>query len=73
MPTIQASMSLLVIQSLIAGHPCRTWARTVQCGHRGGPSISEATAKTHVSRVLARLGLTSRVQAAIVAKEAGLA
>lgn len=35
--------------------------------------ISEATAKTHVSRVLAKLGCTSRVQAAIIAKEAGLA
>jgi DNA-binding NarL/FixJ family response regulator len=35
--------------------------------------ISEATAKTHVSRVLAKLGCTSRVQAAILAKEAGLA
>ncbi len=36
-------------------------------------TISEATAKTHVSRVLAKLGCTSRVQAAIIAKEAGLA
>ncbi|WP_442875158.1 response regulator [Actinoplanes sp. NBC_00393] len=36
-------------------------------------SITEATAKTHVSRVLAKLGCTSRVQAAILAKEAGLA
>lgn len=35
--------------------------------------ISEATAKTHVSRVLAKLGVTSRVQAAIAAREAGLA
>ncbi|WP_413450898.1 response regulator transcription factor [Georgenia phoenicis] len=35
--------------------------------------ISEATAKTHVSRVLAKLGCTSRVQAAIRAREAGLA
>jgi DNA-binding NarL/FixJ family response regulator len=35
--------------------------------------ITEATAKTHVSRVLAKLGCTSRVQAAIIAKEAGLA
>jgi Response regulator containing a CheY-like receiver domain and an HTH DNA-binding domain len=35
--------------------------------------ITEATAKTHVSRVLAKLGCTSRVQAAILAKEAGLA
>jgi DNA-binding NarL/FixJ family response regulator len=35
--------------------------------------ISEATAKTHVSRVLAKLGCASRVQAAIIAKESGLA
>lgn len=35
--------------------------------------ISEATAKTHVSRVLAKLGVASRVQAAIVARDAGLA
>ncbi|SNY44171.1 response regulator [Paractinoplanes atraurantiacus] len=36
-------------------------------------SITEATAKTHVSRVLTKLGCTSRVQAAILAKETGLA
>ena len=36
-------------------------------------AITEATAKTHVSRVLAKLGCTSRVQAAILAKEAGMA
>ncbi|MEU4423265.1 response regulator transcription factor [Actinoplanes sp. NPDC024001] len=36
-------------------------------------AITEATAKTHVSRVLAKLGCSSRVQAAILAKEAGLA
>lgn len=36
-------------------------------------AISEATAKTHVSRVLAKLRCSSRVQAAIIAKEAGLA
>ena len=36
-------------------------------------AISEATAKTHVSRILAKLGCTSRVQAAILAKEAGIA
>uniref|UniRef100_UPI0013C350F2 response regulator transcription factor n=1 Tax=Allorhizocola rhizosphaerae TaxID=1872709 RepID=UPI0013C350F2 len=36
-------------------------------------AITEATAKTHVSRVLAKLDCTSRVQAAIIAKEAGLA
>ena len=34
--------------------------------------ITEATAKTHVSRVLTKLGCTSRVQAAILAREAGL-
>lgn len=34
--------------------------------------FSEATAKTHVSRVLAKLGCTSRVQAAILARERGL-
>ncbi|UNX55162.1 response regulator transcription factor [Georgenia sp. TF02-10] len=34
--------------------------------------VSPATAKTHVSRVLAKLGCTSRVQAAILAREAGL-
>lgn len=35
--------------------------------------ISEATTKTHVSRVLAKLGVRSRVQAAIAAQDAGLA
>ncbi len=39
----------------------------------GDLGITEATAKTHVSRVLGKLGLTSRVQAAILAKEEGLA
>ncbi|RDI67536.1 response regulator [Nocardia pseudobrasiliensis] len=33
--------------------------------------IGEATVKTHVSRVLTKLGVRSRVQAAIVAREAG--
>ncbi|MGD9529593.1 response regulator [Pseudonocardia sp.] len=35
--------------------------------------ITEATAKTHVSRVLAKLGLRSRAQAAVAARDAGLA
>ncbi len=35
--------------------------------------ISAATAKTHVSRVLAKLGCSTRLQASIVAREAGLA
>jgi DNA-binding NarL/FixJ family response regulator len=34
--------------------------------------ISETTVKTHVSRVLTKLSLRSRVQAAIVAQDAGL-
>jgi DNA-binding NarL/FixJ family response regulator len=36
-------------------------------------NITEATAKTHVSRVLAKLGCQSRMQAAIIARDAGLA
>ncbi|WP_265521647.1 response regulator [Oerskovia flava] len=35
--------------------------------------ITEATAKTHVSRILAKLGVVSRMQAAIVARDEGLA
>jgi len=34
--------------------------------------ITETTAKTHVSRILTKLGVRSRVQAAIAAREAGL-
>jgi len=34
--------------------------------------VSEATVKTHVSRVLTKLDLRSRVQAAVLAKDAGL-
>ncbi|MCI2237561.1 response regulator transcription factor [Paenibacillus sp. TRM 82003] len=34
--------------------------------------ISPLTAKTHVSRLLGKLGLSSRVQAALLAREAGL-
>jgi DNA-binding NarL/FixJ family response regulator len=33
--------------------------------------VSAATAKTHVSRVLMKLGVTSRVQAALVARDVG--
>ncbi|MGX5655358.1 response regulator [Geodermatophilus nigrescens] len=35
-------------------------------------TITEATAKTHVSRVLAKLGLASRMQAALLARSAGV-
>ena len=34
--------------------------------------MSEATAKTHVSRILAKRGLANRVQAAILAHQAGM-
>lgn len=34
--------------------------------------MSEATVKTHVSRILTKLALTNRVQAAILAHHAGL-
>lgn len=34
--------------------------------------MAEATVKTHVSRVLAKLSLRSRVQAAVLAQELGV-
>ncbi|MEV7417537.1 response regulator transcription factor [Streptomyces sp. NPDC089919] len=38
----------------------------------GRLDMAEATAKTHVSRLLAKLGLRSRVQAAVLAQELGI-
>ncbi|WP_313816419.1 response regulator transcription factor [Citricoccus sp.] len=53
-----------VLTQLGAGASNSQLARTL--------GISEATAKTHVSRVLAKLGVQSRTQAALVARDAGL-
>ncbi|WP_062212431.1 response regulator transcription factor [Streptomyces sp. NBRC 109706] len=35
-------------------------------------TMAEATVKTHVSRILGKLGISNRVQAAVLAQEAGL-
>lgn len=54
-----------VLQALAQGKTNRDIA--------GELTISEATVRTHVSRILAKLGLSSRTQAAIYALQEGLA
>lgn len=53
-----------VLALIGAGHPNQSIAETLH--------LSLASVKTHVSRMLARLGLENRTQAAILAHEADL-
>ena len=52
-------------------HLLATGCTNVEVATRLG--VGEATAKTHVSRVLTKLGVRDRVQAVIVAYESGFA
>jgi hypothetical protein len=56
------------VESLAAG------SRTPATPLRGAEHLvlSETTVKTHVTRILTRLGLRDRVQAVVVAYETGL-
>lgn len=56
---------LQILAVLAEGHPNQEIARRLH--------ISERTARTHVSNILRKLGLSSRTQAALVANRAGLA
>ncbi|ADV66774.1 response regulator [Deinococcus maricopensis] len=56
---------VLTLQLIARGHANREIAQEL--------GITEATVKTHVSRLLGKLGLTSRTQAALYALKAGLA
>lgn len=56
---------VIVLQLIARGHANRDIARD--------QNVSEATVKTHVSRLLSKLGLDSRTQAALYALRHGLA
>ena len=53
-----------VLRGIAAGRSNREIARTL--------GLSEHTAKTHVAHILGKLGLRDRVQAAVLAYEAGV-
>jgi DNA-binding NarL/FixJ family response regulator len=59
------SRELDVLRLLGEGHPNKTIAATL--------GITERTARTHVSKILAKLGLSSRTQAALWAAREGIA
>jgi DNA-binding NarL/FixJ family response regulator len=59
------SRELEVLRLLGEGHPNKTIASTL--------GITERTARTHVSKILSKLGLSSRTQAALWAAREGIA
>ena len=51
---------------------CCWWPRAIQPGDRREPYVSLTTVKTHVSRILSKLGARDRAQLVMIAYESGL-